>query len=57
MNAYDGSRFLDIARGLALECVAIQDILATTNGLDDNGHAELKRMLHRIDVDAIDCSR
>jgi len=44
----DRSRFLDIARGSALECVAIQDILAATDGLDDDRHAGLKRMLHRI---------
>ncbi len=44
----DRSRFLDIARGSALECVAIQDILAATSGLDDTRHAGLKRMLHRI---------
>ena len=30
----DRSRFFDIARGSAVECVAIQDILAATGGLD-----------------------
>jgi four helix bundle protein len=44
----DRSRFLDIARGSALECVAIQGVLAATSGLDAQRHAELKRMLHRI---------
>lgn len=44
----DRSRFLDIARDSALECVAIQDVLAATGGLDDARHGELKRMLHRI---------
>ena len=44
----DRSRFLDIARGSALECVAIQDILAVTGGLHDDRHDKLKRTLHRI---------
>ncbi|MEL6899297.1 MAG: four helix bundle protein [Planctomycetota bacterium] len=44
----DRSRFLDIARGSALECVAIQDILAAIDGLNFDRHAELKRILHRI---------
>ena len=43
----DRSRFLDIARGSALECVAIQDILAATDGIDQR-HTELKCKLHRI---------
>ena len=44
----DRSRFLDIARGSTLECVAIQDILAATDELNGDRHAELKRILHRI---------
>ena len=44
----DRSRFLDIARGSALECVAIQDLLVVTGGIDDRAHDELKRLLHRI---------
>jgi len=44
----DRSRFLDIARGSALECVAIQDILAVTGGLHHDRHDKLKRTLHRI---------
>ena len=43
----DRSRFFDIARGSALECVAIQDVLAATEGIDDRAHDELKRLLHR----------
>ena len=44
----DRSRFLDIARGSALECAAIQDVLAATEGLNDKLHEQLKRTLHRI---------
>ncbi|GAA5505596.1 four helix bundle protein [Novipirellula caenicola] len=41
----DRSRFLDIARGSTLECVAMQDILAATDGLGVDRHCELKRTL------------
>ena len=44
----DRSRFLDIARGSALECAATQDVLVATEGLDDERHRELKRSLKRI---------
>ena len=44
----DRNRFLDIARGSALECVSIQDILAATDGLDAQSHHDLKRVPHRI---------
>ncbi len=44
----DRNRFLDIARGSALECASIQDVLAATDGIADESHRELKRMLKRI---------
>lgn len=44
----DRNRFLDIARGPALECASIQDVLAATDGLADHSHSELKRTLKRI---------
>ena len=44
----DRSRFLDIARGSALECAAIHDVLAATDGMDTELHRELKQMLKRI---------
>ncbi len=44
----DRSRFLDVARGSALECVAIQDILVATEGVNEATHRQLKRKLHRL---------
>ena len=44
----DRSRFLDISRGSALECSAIQDVLVATGGLDSDTSAELKSLLQRI---------
>ena len=44
----DRNRFLDISRGSALECASIQAVLAATDGLDDETHGELKRLLRRI---------
>ena len=44
----DRNRFLDIARGSAMECASIQDVLAATGGIDDESHGDLKRMLRRV---------
>jgi four helix bundle protein len=43
----DRARYLDIARGSALECAAIQDILVRTKGIKVQDDAEMKVMLHR----------
>jgi four helix bundle protein len=44
----DRALFLDTARGSALECAAIQDILVRTKGIKVQDDAEMKVMLHRI---------
>ncbi len=44
----DRNRFLDISRGSALECAAIQDVLAAIDELDDASHRDLRRVLKRI---------
>ena len=44
----DRARFLDIARGSALECSAIQDVLVVSGGLDPTMSYELKATLQRI---------
>jgi len=44
----DRARFLEIARGSALECAAIQDVLVASGGLDAESSRSLKRKLQRI---------
>jgi four helix bundle protein len=44
----DRNRFLDIARGSAFECAAIQDVLEATGGIAEESHSTLKRILKRI---------
>jgi four helix bundle protein len=44
----DRARFLDIARGSALECAAIQDVLVASDGMDAASSLVMKRKLQRI---------
>ena len=44
----DRARFLDIARGSALECAAIQDVLVVSGGMSRETDHELKSKLARI---------
>jgi len=47
-SSKDRARFLDIARGSALECAAIQDVLRRTNGIKVQDDEAMKAMLYRI---------
>ncbi len=44
----DRARYLDIARGSALECAAIQDVLVVSGGVSRETDHELKSRLVRI---------
>ena len=44
----DRRRFFEIARGSALECAAIQDVLRVGNALGENEHRQRKDHLDRI---------
>jgi len=44
----DRNRFFDIARGSALECASIQDVLAVCEGIDVETHRDGKQQLKRI---------
>ena len=44
----DRRRFFEIARGSALECAAIQDVLEVCGALTPEENAEAKRLLDRI---------
>jgi len=44
----DRARFLDIARGSAFECAAIQDVLVATDGFDAASSLAMKQKLKRI---------
>ncbi len=44
----DRGRYFEIARGSALECSAIQDVLVVSGGMEDSNSVELKTKLKRI---------
>ena len=44
----DRARYFEIARGSALECTAIQDVLTASDGLDSDSSREMKLKLKRI---------
>ncbi len=44
----DRARYFDIARGSALECLAIQDVLVVSGGMEDSSSVKLKAKLKRI---------
>ena len=44
----DRCRYFEIARGSALECAAVQDVLRVGNALEENEHQDRKKHLDRI---------
>ena len=44
----DRRRYFEIARGSALECGAVQDVLEACGGLSSADNAEAKKLLDRI---------
>ncbi|MFU8848460.1 MAG: four helix bundle protein [Opitutales bacterium] len=46
----DRRRFFEIARGSALECAAIQDVLVACNALESTLHSEKKEIIDRIAI-------
>ena len=44
----DRNRFFNVARGSALECASIQDVLAVCNGIDRERHGDGKQQLKRV---------
>ncbi|MCR9296823.1 MAG: four helix bundle protein [bacterium] len=44
----DKNRFFEIARGSALECASIHDVLRVCNGIDDESNCQGKSELKRI---------
>ena len=44
----DRRRYFEIARGSALECAAVQDVLRVGNALEENEHQDRKKHLDRI---------
>ena len=46
----DRRKFFEIARGSALECAAIQDVLRIGNALDEKEHLRRKNYLNRITI-------
>ena len=50
----DKNRFFEIARGSALECAAIHDMLTAFNAIDEKSIGEIAVAADRVHVDSID---